>query len=33
MTDFFITFIGAFSGITAAEVFLQWWANRPRKMG
>lgn len=32
MTICLLTFIGAFSGFIAAEAFLRWLDNRPKKM-
>lgn len=32
MTMCILTFIGAFAGLIAAEAFLRWWDNRPKKM-
>lgn len=32
MTMCLLTFISAFAGFVAAEAFLRWWDNRPKKM-
>ena len=32
MTTCLLIFIGAFAGFIAAEAFLRWWDNRPKKM-